>query len=89
VRGLLATGLFEFGLLHGIKQFTGVANVEWLSQVLSAGWDCRPLGPPQEVSGEKIGAISIHVHSETLRNFRTFLALKGPVLRQEISAEAA
>jgi acyl-homoserine lactone synthase len=89
VRGLLATGLFEFGLLYGVKQFTGVANVEWLSQVLSAGWDCRPLGPPQEVSGEMIGAISIHVHSETLRNFRAFLALKGPVLRHEVSAEAA
>lgn len=89
VRALLATGLFEFGLLYGIKQFTGVAQVEWLSQVLSAGWDCKPLGPPQDVDGEMIGAIIIHVHSETLQNFRSFLRLRGPVLHLESVADAA
>lgn len=89
LRGLLAAGLFEFALLHGISQLTGVAHVEWLSQVLAAGWECAPLGPLHIVDGESIGAIQIRVHAQTLQNFRAALGIQGSILEREAIAEAA
>lgn len=88
-RSLLATGLIEFALLHRIELLTSIIRVGRLPQLLCAGWRCAPLGPPRSVDGEMVGAISIQVSPEMLRNFRTSLGLFGSVLRFEDMPEAA
>ena len=89
VRGQLATALMEFGLLFGVRQYTSVAHMAWLSQVLAAGWDCQPLGLPQKVGKDEIGAIAINVTANALQMFRQRLELRQPLLRLPMPARAA
>jgi acyl-homoserine lactone synthase len=68
-RNMLIRSMVEYALLTGIRAFTGVADMAWLSQILSAGWDCRPLGPPKIIEGSMIGALIIHIQPNTIRLF--------------------
>lgn len=66
-RNMLVRSMVEYGLLTGIDSFTAACNVGFLSEVLSAGWDCRPLGLPQLIDGALIGALRIDIDTATLR----------------------
>ncbi|MEY4256055.1 MAG: hypothetical protein RLZZ141_1282 [Pseudomonadota bacterium] len=89
IRRRLATALMEFGLLYGVRQYTSVAHMAWLSQVLAAGWDCEPLGLPRKVDGEEIGAIAINVSPTALQMFRQGLGLSRPLLHLPHQTQAA
>lgn len=65
VRYQVQTSFVDYGLLHGIKGYTAIAEISWLSQLLAMGWICEPLGLPQWVNGELIGAVLIHVSPAT------------------------
>ena len=66
-RNRLVRSMVEYALLTGIRTFTAVCEMGFLSEVLSAGWDCRPLGLPKLVDGKPVGALRIDVHCRTLR----------------------
>ena len=80
-RNLLIRSLVEYALLTGIEAYTGVAEMAWLSQILSAGWDCRPLGPPRTVSGSLTAALIIHIEPATLGLFTPSWRCEAPPLR--------
>jgi N-acyl-L-homoserine lactone synthetase len=64
-RNRLVSALVSFALEHGIRIYTGVAEMGWLQQILAFGWNCWPLGPPLEIRGRLTGALAITVSSET------------------------
>lgn len=70
LRARLACGIVEFALLMGIRAYTAVADLSWLNQLLVAGWDCTPLGLPQNYDGAHVGALRIDVTANTLRQLR-------------------
>jgi N-acyl-L-homoserine lactone synthetase len=80
-RNLLIRSMVEYALMTGIEAYTGVADMAWLTQILSAGWDCRPLGPPRVVSGCLTGALIIHIQPATLNLFTPSWRCQGPPLR--------
>lgn len=73
-RNVMARAIVDYGLLTGITSYTAVCNMGFLSELLSAGWRCRPLGLPQPVAGELAGALQIFIDPNTLdllsRNWR-------------------
>ena len=79
-------GMIEFAvLLYGVAlRFTCVAHMPYLSNLLAVGWDCEPLGLPQEHNGQMVGAMAINVTPETLMLLRRRDGLNGPVLRWEV-----
>lgn len=89
ILGHIAAGLMEFGLLYGVREYTCVAHLAWLNQMLAVGWDCEPLGLPQEVNNEQIGAMAIKVTSAALQMFRQRLGVRQPLLRLPMPAQAA
>ncbi|HVI06468.1 MAG TPA: acyl-homoserine-lactone synthase [Sphingomicrobium sp.] len=64
-RNRLVSALVGYALAHQVQLFTGVAEMAWLQQILAFGWDCRPLGIPQQVGKTLTGAISISVTLQT------------------------
>jgi len=89
VRRRLATAMCEFGLLYGITKYTAVTHLQYLSHLLSIGWECEPLGEPKDVNGEVIGAMSISITPATLQMFRDKLGSRTPVLQLDAFAQAA
>ncbi len=69
-RKQLVRSFVEYALLSGIRAYTGVAEMAWLSQILAAGWDVRPLGLPQWIDGSLLGAIEIRITSQTLHQLQ-------------------
>ena len=65
-RAQLVRSFVEYALLSSIRAFTGVAHMAWLSQILAAGWDVRPLGLPVLIDGELLGGLEIRITSRTL-----------------------
>ena len=70
VRNALTTAAVEYALLHEIQSFTCIADSGWLSQILSLGWDCWPLGLPQKVGRALTGALRIDVDVDTPHKLR-------------------
>ncbi|BAI99033.1 hypothetical protein Sj15T_10300 [Sphingobium sp. TA15] len=70
VRNALTTAAVEYALLHDIESFTCIADSGWLSQILSLGWDCWPLGLPVKIGRVLTGALKIDIGSDTLRKLR-------------------
>ena len=64
-RNQLVTAIVEHALEYGCTNYTGVAEVGWLQQILSFGWDCAPLGLPVRHDGKLIGALSINIAADT------------------------
>jgi acyl-homoserine lactone synthase len=87
VRRRIAQALVETALLYGVSRYVAVAHVEWLSGIIATGWETRPLGLPQQVNGEMIGAIEIIVTPATLQFLRLKYGTNGPVL--ELDARRA
>ena len=65
-RNKLVRGLVEYALMTGVRSYTGVAQIAWLSQILAAGWDVRPLGLPAAIAGTMLGAMEIRIAGNTL-----------------------
>jgi N-acyl-L-homoserine lactone synthetase len=88
-RNLLASALTEYALLTGIEAYTGVADMGWLSRVLSAGWRCEPLGMPQRIGGSLVGGLIIHIDPDTIRRLQVSGKYLSGVLRLEERQELA
>jgi acyl-homoserine lactone synthase len=65
VRNQLVTALAEYALSSGITTYTGVAEMGWLQQILSFGWDCAPLGLPTRHGSQLLGALTIRIAHDT------------------------
>jgi acyl-homoserine lactone synthase len=70
IRNRLFTSLVEYALLTGIVGYTGVSEMGVYQQMLALGWRCTPLGLPQVVNGQTVGAILAHVEPDTIRRFQ-------------------
>jgi N-acyl-L-homoserine lactone synthetase len=88
-RSYLAVGMVEFALLYGINKYTCVAETSWLSSIMAVGWECEPLGLPQQINGESIGALSINITPATLQLFRMKMGWRHPVLEIDAITKAA
>lgn len=64
-RNILISALVAHALANGIGRYTGVAEIGWLSQILSFGWDCSPLGLPRRFERRLLGALSISITPRT------------------------
>jgi acyl-homoserine lactone synthase len=82
-RNLLASAMTEYALLTGVRAYTGVADMGWMSRVLSAGWRCEPLGMPRDVGGVTVGAMMIHIEADTIRRLQISGKYHSSVLRAE------
>jgi acyl-homoserine lactone synthase len=89
IRGNLITAMAEFGLLYGIRTYTCVTHVQMISALLSVGWECEPLGEPQRVAGDMVGALAIKISPATLQLFRDRAPSRVPVLQLSDIAQAA
>lgn len=65
VRNQLVTAATTFALENGISSYVCVADTGWLSQILSFGWRCHPLGLPQRLDCGLIGAMQIEITLDT------------------------
>jgi acyl-homoserine lactone synthase len=82
-RNLLASAMTEYALLTGVRAYTGVADMGWMSRVLSAGWSCEPLGLPSKIGGVSVGAMMIHIDADTIRRLQVSGKYHSSVLRAE------
>jgi acyl-homoserine lactone synthase len=64
-RNRLVSALVAVALEREVRYYTGVAELGWLQQILAFGWDCRPLGIPQEIGGRQLGALEISINAQT------------------------
>jgi N-acyl-L-homoserine lactone synthetase len=65
IRDTLVSALADFALVAGIDTYTGVAELSWLRQILAFGWDCKPLGLPQQFGPAMLGALQIDITPDT------------------------
>lgn len=83
VRRQLMVGVIEFALLYGVRRYTMVTHLQFLSRLLAVGWDCRPLGLPSPDGADHVGAMEISVTPETLSLVRGRVGFSAPLLRWE------
>ena len=89
-RNRIVRAMVEYGLMAGVGSFTAACDMGFLSEVLSAGWDCRPLGPPQLIDGRPVGALHIHIGPATLAMLRdTWTSDPVPLVGMETVAKWA
>lgn len=81
VRRQLAIAIVEFALSQGIRQFTMMTHMQFLSAVMAMGWECEPLGMPQQMDGVDVAALLVSVDATTLEMFRTQWNIGEPLLR--------
>ena len=65
-RDTLVTALAQFALDEGIEAYTGVAELPWLRQIISFGWDCSLLGTPLTFGTSTLGALQINIRENTI-----------------------
>jgi N-acyl-L-homoserine lactone synthetase len=80
VRRQILLALAEFALLHGVRRYTCVTHLPYLSRLLAVGWDCEPLGLPVRHGGTDIGALAITITPATLSLLRARAGIDGSVL---------
>lgn len=66
MRNVLVNGLVRYAMALEVSALTGVSQLGFLNQILSAGWQCTPLGLPQSIDGCTVGAFQIDVCPATL-----------------------
>ncbi len=84
IRQRLMIAMVEYALLYGIKRFTLVSHMAYLSAILAIGMDCDPLGLPQTFGDQTVGALAINITPETLAYLRKRAGQVGPLLRWEV-----
>ena len=65
-RDTLVMALAKFAMEAGIRTYTGVAELPWLRQILTFGWECSLLGNPQSVGRSILGALRIEIRDDTI-----------------------
>jgi acyl-homoserine lactone synthase len=88
VRDQLATALVNFALANAIESYCCVADAAWLSQILSFGWDCMPLGLPQRLECGLTGALRIDVDAQTPARMAAAGTWRSDPLRRIVPAHA-
>src|SRR5690606_36127630 len=61
IRDALISASVDYALLHGIRSYSCIADMSWLSQILALGWFTRPLGLPKPVGRSEAGALQIEI----------------------------
>ena len=89
IRNMLGRAMIEYGHLAGIKKYTAVCEIGFLSQLLASGWRCDPLGLPQKVGTSMVGALLIHNDADSLARTRAAWRFESPALRLEDRAQLA
>lgn len=91
VRQRIASALVEYALAVGIKKYTGVTPMDFLSRLLVNGWVCNPLGLPQSDGETMIGAFEIIIDetTETLMRQAGNWRNSGLTSSQAIQSKAA
>jgi acyl-homoserine lactone synthase len=84
VRQRLMIAMVEFALLYGIRRFTLVSHLAYLSAIIAIGMDCEPLGLPQPYGDQTVGALALNITPETLAYLRKRASQVGPLLRWEV-----
>jgi N-acyl-L-homoserine lactone synthetase len=79
----------EFALLFGISRYTGVSQAQFLSSLLSSGWEIEPLGLPRDIDGQITGAVAMPITPDTLRRARARFGYRYPVLEVIPQTQAA
>ena len=74
VRQKLMVGMVEFALLNGVRRFTLVSHIPYLSALLAIGWDCEPLG---DIFMAEMQQRSPLAGSESRRPHRAERAMRG------------
>lgn len=64
-RNILACAIIDYARVAGVTSYTAVCHMAFLSELLSAGWRCTPLGLPQQAGGAPAGAVEIHMDDDT------------------------
>lgn len=65
-RNKLVTALAAYALANGITDYTGVADLNWLEQILTFGWDCRMIGEPMREGARWLAGLHIRIDADTL-----------------------
>ena len=65
VRNQLVTALVDHALATGLSGYTAVAPPGWYRQIAEFGWQCRALGPEQNLAGECLVALEIAIDRTT------------------------
>lgn len=65
-RNVLVSALADNARFNGIRAYTGVAEPAWLAQIMSFGWDCRPLGMPREYQCGQLAGLEIKIDAQTI-----------------------
>lgn len=88
VRERLAVAVFEFAIVHNVEHFTMMTHMIFLSSVIAFGWDCEPLGMPQQMDGVDVAALRIDVDAAMLAKLRRKTNLVDPVLGLDLTLSA-
>jgi acyl-homoserine lactone synthase len=75
LRGLVWYGAMQYAFATGIRKFTGVTHVQFLSAVLASGLEVEPLGLPRVYQGATIGAHMVHFGLDDVRREERKLGL--------------
>ena len=70
-RNQLVTSLAAYAQATGVSAYTGVAEMAWLTQILSFGWDASPLGLPRRYGRQLLGALHIAIADDTLERLQS------------------
>lgn len=65
-RNQLVTALAEHALRRGITDYTGVAELAWLTQILRFGWQCMPLGRVVREGSRSLAGLHIRIDDRTI-----------------------
>lgn len=80
-RNQLVTALARHAVDRGITDYTGVAELNWLTQILRFGWQCVPLGAPRRIEGQMLASLHIRIDGCTLDGLRREGVYASPTLR--------
>lgn len=69
-RNQLVSALALHALRQGITDYTGVAEVRWLTQILQFGWWCAPLGGAVRDRCGMLSALHIRIDEQTLSGLK-------------------
>ena len=79
----------EYAISNRITHYTCVTHIQFLSQILAAGWETEPLGLPQTIDGVAMGAVLFKITPATLEESRKRFGCRGSVFETERIVEAA
>lgn len=89
VRDTLVRALVDHALARGITTYTAIAEMAWFQQILAFGWQCLPLGLPQDVGGAQLAALAITIDRDTPHRLATAGICSAPALISDHRRAAA